>query len=153
VTNRTTSEALREYDLHEIAHPDAPGRRRVTADRWRAALDRDVPGRVALVVALSWLIVPVVWALEPAPANANAVPAWAVVVGSMWQLAVIAALIGLWQRKRVGVALSLAAVTVLLGDVVACPLTGHHAFGGWWVAELGLVLGAFGVSARALNRT
>jgi hypothetical protein len=51
------------------------------------------------------------------------------------------------------VALSLAAVTVLVGDVVACPLTGHHAFGTWWLAELGLVLGAFAVSARAFNRT
>jgi hypothetical protein len=35
--------------------------------------------------------------------------------------------------------------------VVACPVSGHHAFGLWWYAELAVVVGMLGVSLAALG--
>jgi hypothetical protein len=46
-------------------------------------------------------------------------------------------------------------VTGLLSTtfVVACPVSGHHAFGLWWIAQLGLVGGMLAVSLVALGRS
>ena len=153
-------EQARGYDVREVAPPEPdtepevqPGgeRRR----RWAEALDRDIGAGRAWLIGLSWLVVvPAVWLLRPAPADPEAtVPAAVGVVLAMWQLVVLAGLVGLVSRKRWGIAASLAAGTVLLADTVACPATGHHAFAGWWFAQLALVGLLFGISARAFSRT
>jgi hypothetical protein len=35
---------------------------------------------------------------------------------------------------------------------IACPTTGHHPFGLWWIAQLACVGGLVGISAAALRR-
>ena len=36
---------------------------------------------------------------------------------------------------------------------IACPVSGHHAIGLWWFAELGILTAMLAVSGSALQRT
>lgn len=107
----------------------------------------------SVVLGLGWPLVLIASiALEPAPADPDApVP----LVVEMANLAVFAALVA--TSLAAGVRHRAAAVTgvvsglLLAALVVACPVSGHHAFGLWWYAELALVAGMLGVSLAALG--
>jgi hypothetical protein len=43
-------------------------------------------------------------------------------------------------RGRLGFGLTAGAAWTLLALVVACPTSGHHAFGAWWAGQLALTL-------------
>jgi hypothetical protein len=49
--------------------------------------------------------------------------------------------VGLVRRARWAFAVSAAAALLNVGAVVACPVSGHHAMGMWWVAQASLAVG------------
>jgi hypothetical protein len=92
--------------------------------------------------------------LEPPPANPNAPEPWFIVLLSVvLLLAMLAALSGLLARRRWGMALSLVAASTAVVMVTACPLSGHHRFGFWWVGELAAMAAWTAVSAAGLRST
>jgi len=91
-------------------------------------------------------------ALEPAPANEDAMPLLGAVLmsGLMTGWVVMAA--GFAHRRRYGAAGSLGAAGVLVAMTIACPLTGHHAgIGAWWWFEVGGSLTLVAASRAALR--
>jgi hypothetical protein len=90
--------------------------------------------------------------LEPAPANPDLPPPWFVALPSaIVALAILAAGAGLLMRRRWGMALSLGSASIALAMVVACPLSGHHHFGLWWVGELACISAWAGVSLAGMR--
>jgi hypothetical protein len=111
-------------------------------DGWAAVLGIGWP--LTLVVAL---------ALEPTPADPEAAPALLAVLGSLALYAALATTAVLAANRHGGAAIS-AVVGGLLATTfsVTCPLSGHHSFGWWWVAQLGLVVTMLAASLAALGR-
>lgn len=105
-------------------------------------------------VAVSWIAFFVALpALEPAPADPSAAPAASAVVLSTVLLGLLAfTAAGLVTRRRWALWSSLGAGVLLGGMAVACPVTGHHGFGLWWIGEMALVAAVLGVSAVGLRR-
>jgi hypothetical protein len=90
--------------------------------------------------------------LEPVPANPDLPEPWFVALPSMIvAYAILAAGAGLLLRRRWGMALSLASASVAFTMVVACPISGHHHFGLWWVGELACISTWVGVSLAGLR--
>jgi hypothetical protein len=91
-------------------------------------------------------------ALEPAPANPNQPEPWFVVLPSLVvALGILTAFGGLLARRRWGMAASLVAASVATVMVVACPISGHHHFGLWWVGELACLGAWAGFSLAGLR--
>lgn len=133
-----------------LSHPRPPQDVRRLRDR----LADPIPtawalwGAVAMVGAI---YAPTI--LEPAPANANLPTPWFVTLPNMVVVyGVLAALAGLFVRRRWGMAVSLLSAGIALALVVACPLSGHHHFGLWWVGELGCFGAWAGVSLAGLRQ-
>ena len=92
------------------------------------------------------------WMLEPVPANTNLPESWFVTLPSMVAMvAMLGALGGLVARRRWGMALSLLAASIAVVMVVACPLSGHHTFGLWWVGEISCLAAWTGISLAGLR--
>ena len=127
------------------------------------AIRRTAPERLstawAYLLGLGW---PAVYALclvlEPRPDGRNAEQLGAVagVLAELGGLAVFAALVATGvtaaRRSRRATAWGLAAGGVLAAMVVACPASGHHALGGWWLAQMALVGGMLAVTVRSQIR-
>ena len=128
-----------------------PVRRRARLSSWE---DR-IPTSMAVAVAVMWVVaIPVSIALEPAPQDANApIPWYAALLIYAFLTSLLLAGAGLAARQRAGLVASLVAASVFLFDVVACPVSGHHAFGTWWLAELSVALGLTAFSAIAVVGT
>lgn len=116
-------------------------------------LAEPIPDRWAL-----WGIVALVganlaaWMLEPVPANPNLPEPWFVALPSVVAMvAMLGALGGLLVRRRWGMALSLLAASIAVVMVVACPLSGHHTFGLWWVGEISCLAAWAGISLAGLR--
>jgi hypothetical protein len=124
----------------------------------RLGLDDTISRTWILTASVAWPILYVAgWILEPAADNPDAV---AGTVESLFALAFLGSIAvmarGFSLRQRFGFAGSLAAAGVLLAAVVACPITGHHAIGGWWYGQIAAVGGLVAISAaglRAASRT
>jgi uncharacterized membrane protein len=109
----------------------------------------------AAVGAAAWLVLLTIGiAVEPPPANPNAVEPWYVTAAAtVLLLALATTFAGFWLRRRWGMAASLAGSGMLLLSTVMCPVSGHHTqVGAWWVVQLGCGLGLAAVSARGLRR-
>ena len=94
-----------------------------------------------------------VTALEPAPADPAAPVPLIVELGSLVFLAALGMTV-VAAAVRHGSAAVAAVVTggVALAFTLSCPISGHHTYGLWWIAEL-VVLGAMAaVSVAALGR-
>ena len=64
-----------------------------------------------------------------------------------------AMLAGLVMQRRWGLLASFGAAVLATAASIACPVTGHHAFGAWWFAQMACMLGARRRSASfALRR-
>ncbi len=93
-------------------------------------------------------------ALEPAAANPDLPQPWFVVLPStVAAFGILAALAGLLARRRWGMGASLLAAGIGLVMVVACPVSGHHHFGMWWIGELACLGAWAGVSVAGLRAT
>jgi hypothetical protein len=90
--------------------------------------------------------------LEPAPANPNLPDPWFITLtATVVTLAMLGALGGLLARRRWGMALSLFSAAIAVAMVVACPLSGHHHFGLWWVGEVTCMAAWAGVSLAGVR--
>lgn len=116
--------------------------------------DERISKRSSLTLIVAWAVLfPVALSLEPAPA-ADATQPWWAYVASMGLLGALAAtFVGLGRRARWGITASLGASSIFAAGVFACPATGHHAFGLWWIGEFAASLALLGLSAVAYFRT
>jgi hypothetical protein len=133
------------------------GQLAATADRAPLArrLLEPITARWAGVGAVAWVVgLAVGIAVEPPPTNPNAVDPWFVdAVGTLLLGTLLLAFAGFWLRRRWSLAASLVAAGMLVGSTLACPASGHHAVGAWWVVQLGCGLGLVATSALGLQRT
>lgn len=131
----------------------------VRTDRRQQA--RPLYGRLAEPIPTRWAVWGIValvgsniaaGLLEPVPANPDAPEPWLVsLFTTVAVLAMLPALGGLVVRRRWGMALSLFAAGVAVMLVVACPLSGHHHFGLWWVGEAAGMVAWAAVSVAGLR--
>jgi hypothetical protein len=121
----------------------------------RAWLLGRIDGRLAAAVGIGWYVLfGIGTALEPAPSNPQAVPAWIETAVSAVLLATFAAMIpGLLARRRWGVLAAVAAGVVYVAATIACPTTGHHEFGLWWLGEMACASTLLAGSVYALRRS
>ena len=144
-----TLDALPEPEVDWLVEP-APA---VTGGARRAALTEPLSGRWAFFLTVAWVTIFTTGvALEPPPADQNAMPFLAAVLAGGLMLGWMVMAAGFARRRRYGAAGSLAAAGVLVAMTIACPLSGHHAgIGAWWCFELGGSLTLVAASRAALR--
>jgi peptidoglycan/LPS O-acetylase OafA/YrhL len=153
----TTRERQEELARTERELPPATGERpAVTAPR-RSLQERmlePISGQWAAIGAVAWVVlVGIGIAVEPPPTNPDAVDPWfldaiaAILLGAM-----VATFTGFWLRRRWSLAASLFASGLLVVSTLACPASGHHTFGAWWVVQLACGLGLVTTSTLGLRR-
>jgi hypothetical protein len=173
----TTRDRLEELTTHQRVLPDhdsamleerlrddaedvpMAGRNRLAAAiRRRSLRERllePIPGRSAVIGAVAWVtLLAVGIAVEPPPANPNAVDPWFLdVLAAVLLAAVMCTFVGFGQRRRWSMAASLLASGLLVVSTLACPASGHHTqVGAWWAVQLGCGLGLVATSILGLRR-
>ncbi len=117
----------------------------------------EAPSRIsrswALKLGIAWAVLfPLGIALEPTPTVGASEPWWATIASLALLTGLIGTVVGLSKRMRWGVTASLAASSLFAAGVFACPTTGHHAFGLWWIGEFAASLALLAVSGVAYLR-
>jgi hypothetical protein len=110
-------------------------------------------GRWAAMLTLAWVAVfSIGVALEPTPADRNAMPVLAAILQTGLMAGWIVMAVGFARRRRYGALGSLGAAVVLVAMTIACPLSGHHvAIGAWWWFQVAGSLALVGASGAALQ--
>ncbi len=128
--------------------PSAPRQRpQPRPDLASSLLTERIPTRTALLLGGSWLVLgALAMALEPAPADPDAFPWYAAVLAYVFFWSGAAMIAGLASRRLLGVAASIPAAVALTASSVACPISGHHAFGPWWLGQMAASLVLLGLS-------
>ncbi|HEY0397072.1 MAG TPA: hypothetical protein VGF00_01710, partial [Acidimicrobiia bacterium] len=105
----------------------------------------------AAMLTLAWVVIfSLGVALEPAPANDDALPVLAAILMSALMIGWVVMAAGFAQRRRYGALGSLGAAGVLSAMTIACPLSGHHAgIGAWWWFEVAGAMALVSASATA----
>jgi hypothetical protein len=103
----------------------------------------EVSRGLAVFAGIAWVVgYQAMLALEPAAANPDAVPGFFASLVSLAVLAGFATMtVGLLGRARWAFAASGATALVVVGQVVACPITGHHSLGLWWGLQASIAAG------------
>jgi len=151
-----TRETLPEPETDRLVDPAATGADHApaaTGRERRAALTDPLSEPWPLVLTVGWVsIFSIGVALEPSPANADAMPLLGALLGSGLFLGWAVMVAGFVQRRRYGAVGSLGAAGVLVAMTIACPLSGHHAgIGAWWWFEVAGSLTLVGASRAALR--
>ena len=116
----------------------------------RRRLGERIDVRIALGIGVAWLVLPeIAAALEPTARLAD--PSWAVALGYGMDVLFFAMLVGLATRRRWGLVVSLVGAMVMTAFSLACPTSGHHAWGLWWVGQMATVLALVVGSVWALR--
>ena len=103
--------------------------------RARALTPIDPP--LAFVLFLSGvLLIGAARALEPVPTDHVGIPLWLLAIDTFVWAGVCSAGIGLVKFKTFGLWGATLAGVALLVESAVCVLTGHHAFGLWWVGQM-----------------
>jgi hypothetical protein len=106
---------------------------------------------VGLVVAATAIGYWIMQILEPAPAHPEMAHALVyTLLDTAFMGTLFIAAVGLLQRHRFGLQALVANATIQLVGVFAYPISGHHAWGVWWIAQLFVGLCVLGVTAGAL---
>jgi hypothetical protein len=149
----TTTERVNEPEAAVEARiePSRAGERLETRE-W---LGGRIGKELSLVVAVSWYVLFFVGtALEPKPTNPDAIPAWLTVGVDVVLLSLLGVMTaGLLAKRRWGLVASMGAAGVFLAASIACPVSGHHAFGAWWYGQMACALGLVGITGAALRRS
>jgi hypothetical protein len=113
------------------------------------AADR-ISEQVSLAIGIMWLVgYLAVGALEPE--THHSLPVIAIALTVLFHLALAAMVVGLVARRRWGITASLGASAFFLAGTVACPTTGHHTMGVWWLGQMAISLALVVGSAVALQ--
>ena len=116
----------------------------------RAWLQERINGRLALGVAIAWIVTyQLAGALEPVTHHPE--PWYGVALGVGFLALVAATGTGLAMQRRWGLVVSVAAAGFFTALSIACPVSGHHAFGAWWFGQMACALGMVGASLAALT--
>jgi len=109
-----------------------------------------VDGRVAATVGIAWVVLTqIAFALEP---TAQSSPPAIGILLEVAMYALLATMIaGLVMQRRWGLLASLGAAVLATAASIACPVTGHHAFGTWWFGQMACVLALVGISVVTLR--
>ena len=140
--------ALTENQLRDAAPTT------VTAPKAPSAEPRQISRSLAVTLIVAWAVgFPLALALEPAAADAGAVPWWSFFIEIGLLTSIAAAFVGLARGMRSGAGASFVAASIFTAGVFACPATGHHAIGFWWMGEFAIALALVALSARAYLRS
>jgi peptidoglycan/LPS O-acetylase OafA/YrhL len=144
------STAQRELPPATVEGPAVAAPRRSLQER----LLEPISGRWAAIGAVAWVVlVGIGIAIEPAPTNPDAVDPWFLdAIAAILLAAMVATFTGFWLRRRWSLAASLSASGLLVVSTLACPASGHHTFGAWWVVQLACGLGLVATSTLGLRR-
>lgn len=108
---------------------------------WAAALGLGWP--------LAWTIGSIV---EPAPADPHAaVPLWVSVIATALFGALVMTMVAAALRSGLAVYSGLVVGAITVAVSATCPLTGHHGFGLWWVAQFTLLSGMLMANLAAVR--
>jgi hypothetical protein len=115
-------------------------------------LQERIDGRVALAVGLAWFVLnEIAYALEPAAQQS--VPVIGIVLEVTMYVLLAGMLAGLVMQRRWGLLASFGAAVLATAASIACPVTGHHAFGTWWFGQMACMLALVAISVVTLRRT
>ncbi len=128
-------DGLREDELHRVPLSRAARGGRLTA---RMTEPDAVSGRWALGMAVAWYAGLLQLSLTtPSAPRAGGEPVWAQLLHLGVFMMITAAAYGLARRSRAGMVASVAGGLVMMGLIVACPVSGHHEqVGAWWFGQL-----------------
>jgi len=122
---------------------------RIEPAKPRPRLSDRISETTCIWLGVAWVIgYLAVGALEPA--TDHALPVIAIVLAVAFHLLLLATAAGLIARRRWGLHASLAASGLFLAGTVACPTTGHHTIGFWWLGQMAFSLALVGASLAAL---
>lgn len=118
--------------------PGSPGDRHdASAPEAQARGDRSFARLAGALIAFGVVAYGIVLALEPTPAHPElAYSWWAQLLDVAFLASACLGTIALLQRRPIGFTGIAASSVLLLVGVVACPTTGHHEFGVWWLGQL-----------------
>jgi hypothetical protein len=120
----------------------------------RKSNGRQLSRSIAVTLIVAWAVgFPLALALEPTPADVGAVPWWSFFIEIGLLTSIAAAFVGLAKGMRSGAGASFVAASIFTAGVFACPATGHHAIGLWWIGEFAIALSLVALSARAYLRS
>jgi hypothetical protein len=78
-------------------------------------------------------------------------PSYAVALGVLLLMLLAVTATGLVMQRRWGLVSSLAAAGYFTALSIACPVSGHHPFGLWWVGEMACALTLVALSVLAIR--
>jgi hypothetical protein len=125
-------------------------RRRIT----RAAPDRLDPAVAQATLVAWWVLLFVSLVVQPPPDGtaATTTPLWLVLGVDLTILATIAvASVALLRNRRLGAWVAFGGAIGMMAATVACPVTGHHAMGPWWLVAMGAQAGMAATGWYALR--
>jgi hypothetical protein len=134
---------LQDPAIDDVAPAAAASTVAVASDR--------VSDATAIGLVVAWFVG---YALsgELEPQTAHPMPVIGVVLGVAFLAGLLVTAGGLIARRRWGLVASLWTSGLFLAATVACPTTGHHGFGLWWVGQLALSFGLVAASVVAFRR-
>jgi hypothetical protein len=151
----TTKDRLTELEDAWVTAPEAAPAPPVARTPLAARLQEPITREQALTGMIAWLAgLAIGIAVEPPPANPDAVDPWIVTaMGTVLLVALLTTFAGFLVRQRWSLVSSLLAAGLLVVSTVMCPLSGHHAgVGAWWVVQLACGLGLVVGSAVGLRQ-
>jgi hypothetical protein len=112
-------------------------------------------GRLIAALSIGWVGLLIAATVQPLPDNPHAsLPAWAIAVNMVADIALLATLVGFAVRQRWALLTSALAAFGWVVAVAACPLVDHHeTVGALWATLLAISAGLVAASATALART
>jgi peptidoglycan/LPS O-acetylase OafA/YrhL len=116
----------------------------------RAWLQERIDGRLAIGVAVAWFaLLQIAMALEPVTDHPE--PSYGIALELVMWLLLATMVTGLIMQRRWGLVASLAGAGFLTALSIACPVSGHHAFGAWWFGQMACALGLVATGVTAIR--
>lgn len=116
----------------------------------REWLQGRISGGLAAGIGIAWFVAyQVAGSLEPVTHQPEPWFGIALNIGLLGLIAATAT--GLIMQRRWGLVVSVAAALAFTALSVACPVSGHHPFGAWWLGQMACALGMVGASVAALS--